>query len=365
MAYKIFLFSCLIAAGSAGSVQLQTSAPAVGPSPQIHITATPAVQYSAQVPHQGAVIIQQAPSLLQNAALILSQAAPILQAPQLIHQTPQLVHQAPQLVHPAPQLVQQAAPYIQQAAPYIQQSAPIYQQPAPVLQQHNPFLQYAVRIAVPTAQYAQNPPPPQPAIQYAPQEVQISQKQIQQESPVPILQYSAQLQAPTPFQITRNPVQIIAKAVPQFTPSVQYAEQDTGSVEDSDIVDQYDEPSPEALAPIVAAPEAPAPVHYAPIVKAAKVTKVKKPDHFDHNPEYSYGYDIEDGQTGDSKRQNEQRQGDVVQGSYSVVDPDGHKRTVEYTADPIHGFSAVVRREPVNIKSSRPVRRSRKYKTRE
>ncbi|XP_072387761.1 uncharacterized protein [Diabrotica undecimpunctata] len=359
MAYKIILISCLIAAVSAGSVQLQTSAPAVGPSPQIQITATPTIQYSAQLPHQGAVIIQQAPSLLQNAALILSQAAPILQAPQLIHQAPQLVQQG------AP-YIQQAAPYIQQAAPYIQQAAPIFQQAAPVLQQHNPFLQYAVRIAVPTAQYAQNPAPPQPAIQYAPQEVQISEKQNQQESPIPILQYSISPQAPTPFQISRNPIQIVAKGVPQFTPSVQYAEQDTAApAENSDIVDQYNEAPPEALAPIVAAPEAPAPVNYAPVFKAAKVTKVKTPDHFDHNPEYSYGYDIEDGQTGDSKRQNEQRQGDVVQGSYSVVDPDGHRRTVDYTADPIHGFSAVVRREPVNIKNSRPVRRSRKYKARE
>uniref|UniRef100_A0A182IZE3 Uncharacterized protein n=1 Tax=Anopheles atroparvus TaxID=41427 RepID=A0A182IZE3_ANOAO len=43
----------------------------------------------------------------------------------------------------------------------------------------------------------------------------------------------------------------------------------------------------------------------------------------------------------------ESRSGDVVQGSYSVVDPDGTKRTVDYTADPHNGFNAVVHREPL------------------
>lgn len=51
--------------------------------------------------------------------------------------------------------------------------------------------------------------------------------------------------------------------------------------------------------------------------------------------------------TGDSKSQHETRSGDVVQGSYSLVDPDGTKRTVEYTADPHNGFNAVVHKEPL------------------
>lgn len=62
--------------------------------------------------------------------------------------------------------------------------------------------------------------------------------------------------------------------------------------------------------------------------------------------DYKYSYDIEDPSTGDSKSQREVRQGDVVRGSYSVVDPDGKKRTVEYTADAEHGFKAIVRDEP-------------------
>lgn len=55
---------------------------------------------------------------------------------------------------------------------------------------------------------------------------------------------------------------------------------------------------------------------------------------------------FKDALTGDAKNQQETRSGDVVQGSYSLIEPDGSRRTVEYTADPIHGFNAVVNREP-------------------
>lgn len=57
----------------------------------------------------------------------------------------------------------------------------------------------------------------------------------------------------------------------------------------------------------------------------------------------------QDAVTGDAKSQHESRSGDVVQGSYSLVEPDGTRRTVDYTADPIHGFNAVVRREPLGV----------------
>ncbi|CAH2095322.1 unnamed protein product [Euphydryas editha] len=52
--------------------------------------------------------------------------------------------------------------------------------------------------------------------------------------------------------------------------------------------------------------------------------------------------------TCDSKSQHETRSGDVVQGSYSLVDPDGTRRIVEYTADPHNGFNAVVHKEPLS-----------------
>ncbi|CAH2095321.1 unnamed protein product [Euphydryas editha] len=63
--------------------------------------------------------------------------------------------------------------------------------------------------------------------------------------------------------------------------------------------------------------------------------------------EYNYWYDIVDPSTGDTKSLYEVRQGGVVKGSYSVLDPDGTKRTVDYTADSKYGFKAIVRNEPI------------------
>ncbi|XP_013139563.1 PREDICTED: larval cuticle protein A2B-like [Papilio polytes] len=66
-------------------------------------------------------------------------------------------------------------------------------------------------------------------------------------------------------------------------------------------------------------------------------------------PQYSYGYDVQDALTGDYKGHQENRNGDLVTGSYSVVDPDGTRRIVDYSADPLNGFNAVVRREPLVV----------------
>lgn len=90
------------------------------------------------------------------------------------------------------------------------------------------------------------------------------------------------------------------------------------------------------------------PVAYAaPFAKVAAVAPVAKVEEYDAHPQYSFAYDVQDSLTGDSKTQHETRDGDVVQGSYSVVDPDGTKRTVDYTADPHNGFNAVVHKEPL------------------
>lgn len=44
------------------------------------------------------------------------------------------------------------------------------------------------------------------------------------------------------------------------------------------------------------------------------------------------------------KTQHEVRDGDVVHGSYSVNEPDGSVRIVEYTADDHNGFNAIVKK---------------------
>ncbi|XP_050424029.1 larval cuticle protein A2B-like [Adelges cooleyi] len=100
-----------------------------------------------------------------------------------------------------------------------------------------------------------------------------------------------------------------------------------------------------APAPYAPTLYAPAPGYAAPI-KYAVAPKAYDID-YDPNPSYSYAYDVHDHLTGDVKSQHETRQGDVVHGSYSLVDPDGTKRTVDYTADPHHGFNAVVTKEPL------------------
>ncbi|KAF6200886.1 hypothetical protein GE061_005333 [Apolygus lucorum] len=69
------------------------------------------------------------------------------------------------------------------------------------------------------------------------------------------------------------------------------------------------------------------------------------PEEYDPNPQYSYQYAIQDPSTGDSKGFSESRDGDVVRGRYSLVEPDGSTRVVDYTADPVHGFNAVVSRQ--------------------
>ncbi|XP_074033125.1 larval cuticle protein A2B-like [Leptinotarsa decemlineata] len=89
----------------------------------------------------------------------------------------------------------------------------------------------------------------------------------------------------------------------------------------------------------------------APLAYAAPVAKAVVSEEYDPHPQYNYAYDIQDGLTGDSKSQHESRDGDVVQGSYSLIDADGFRRTVDYTADPVHGFNAVVNREPLVQKS--------------
>nr|BAN20314.1 cuticle protein, putative [Riptortus pedestris] len=97
-------------------------------------------------------------------------------------------------------------------------------------------------------------------------------------------------------------------------------------------------PAPHAVAAPYAAPVAvPAPL------AAARVGRVEE---YDSHPQYSFAYDVQDAISGDSKSQQESRDGDVVQGSYSLLEPDGSRRTVQYTADAFNGFNAVVHKTP-------------------
>jgi Insect cuticle protein len=87
----------------------------------------------------------------------------------------------------------------------------------------------------------------------------------------------------------------------------------------------------------------PAPV-YAKAVAAPVYKQVEYPD---APAEYEFAYEVNDEHTGDVHSQKESRHGDNVQGEYSLIDADGYRRTVTYTADEEHGFLATVRREPI------------------
>jgi len=133
-------------------------------------------------------------------------------------------------------------------------------------------------------------------------------------------------------------------------------------------------PAPAVAAPVayaahapVAYAHAPAPVfRAAPVVAAAPVLRAAvpvakavavSPEPYDPHPQYNYGYSVSDGLTGDSKTATESRDGDVVKGQYSLVEPDGSIRTVTYTADPVNGFNAVVDRSAPTavVKAAVPV----------
>lgn len=69
---------------------------------------------------------------------------------------------------------------------------------------------------------------------------------------------------------------------------------------------------------------------------------------------YEFSYSVSDEKTGDIKNQKESRKGDIVEGSYDLIDADGYKRTVEYRSEGKKGFTAVVKREPTDIKIEQP-----------
>ncbi|CAK1580883.1 unnamed protein product [Parnassius mnemosyne] len=111
-----------------------------------------------------------------------------------------------------------------------------------------------------------------------------------------------------------------------------------------------------AAAPVRKVTYTQAPVAYA----AAPIGKVAYAEE-DTPANYEFSYSVHDTQSGDIKQQREQRAGDSLQGSYSLVQPDGVHRIVEYTSDHEHGFNAVVRYEgqpieaPVKVAYAAPV----------
>nr|XP_018903252.1 PREDICTED: cuticle protein 7-like [Bemisia tabaci] len=102
----------------------------------------------------------------------------------------------------------------------------------------------------------------------------------------------------------------------------------------------YSAPSysaPSYSAPSYSAPSYSAPSYSAPAYHA-------EPAYPDAHPAYKFAYHVNDPKTYDIKSQEETRDGHVVKGVYSLVEPDGSKRVVHYS-DEGHGFNAVVTKE--------------------
>ncbi|XP_047986099.1 LOW QUALITY PROTEIN: cuticle protein 8-like [Leguminivora glycinivorella] len=102
-------------------------------------------------------------------------------------------------------------------------------------------------------------------------------------------------------------------------------------------------------------------IHHAPIVQhVAPVTTISVGhDHHEHIEEhgpakYEYAYSVEDPHTGDHKSQHETRDGDVVKGEYSLLQPDGSIRKVTYTADHHNGFNAIVHNSAPTVHEHAP-----------
>jgi len=102
-------------------------------------------------------------------------------------------------------------------------------------------------------------------------------------------------------------------------------------------------PAAAPVTPLVRA-AAPLPVAAAPLPVAA-APAVAKLDFTDAYPQYQFAYTVRDSLTGDAKDQEEVRDGDVVKGRYSLIEPDGSRRTVNYYADDVNGFNAVVQKD--------------------
>ena len=58
---------------------------------------------------------------------------------------------------------------------------------------------------------------------------------------------------------------------------------------------------------------------------------------------YEFKYEVNEPKTGDIKQQFEKAVDGVIKGQYWLIEPDGSKRVVDYTADDKNGFQATVK----------------------
>lgn len=107
----------------------------------------------------------------------------------------------------------------------------------------------------------------------------------------------------------------------------------------ANIITQIDQ-QPQIVRTLSASPAAAQVVRASPVQET--IIQEEEIEVIPQDASYNFGYSVSDAVSGDAKTRQESRDGDVVRGSYSVADPDGRIRVVEYTADKEHGFQARV-----------------------
>ncbi|XP_053602774.1 cuticle protein 8 [Plodia interpunctella] len=162
-------------------------------------------------------------------------------------------------------------------------------------------------------------PAPRPQHQYQTQ-------QVEGIPPHLLRQYIGQSQAQA--QVIARPVAAAPARLPYSAQSEDYQPQ---------YQQQYQQPQPQQYRP-------------QPQYQPQRQQAAQEPqEDYDPHPSYQFGFDVNDDQYTNYQNRKEQRDGDVIKGSYSVVDSDGFVRTVTYTADPKEGFKAEVSRQPTDI----------------
>ena len=97
------------------------------------------------------------------------------------------------------------------------------------------------------------------------------------------------------------------------------------------------------------------------LVKSYQPALVKKVAYEEHEApaNYDFEYSVHDDHTGDVKSQHESAKDGNVEGYYTLIDADGYRRIVHYTANHEQGFIAKVEREPLQghqiVKVAQPV----------
>ncbi|KAL0840629.1 hypothetical protein ABMA28_015828 [Loxostege sticticalis] len=150
-----------------------------------------------------------------------------------------------------------------------------------------------------------------------------------------------QAQAQAHAQAQAAPTQVIPRPVAPAPARLPYSAQSEGQYQQHYQAQPQYQPQPQ--------PQAQPQPQYRPQYQPQRQQEQREPEDYDPHPSYQFGFDVNDDQYTNYQNRKEQRDGDVIKGSYSVVDSDGFIRTVTYTADPKEGFRAEVSRQPTDI----------------